>query len=155
MSRHIEEPMSEEEMSRVIDDFNARRKLRYRMGGPLEPLACPLCGHESAYGETWTGAACEGYVMCKDLTGCRFTITAARAVQAVEKWNKLASLRASLAAAREREQWLEEACRECLKVAEDCYEATGHFHVAKTSRQRMKIESLLALAEPGADGGGA
>lgn len=60
----------------------------------------------------------------------------------------------SLAAAREREQRLEEACRECLKVAEDCYEVTGHFHVAKTSRQRMKIESLLALAEPGADGGG-
>ena len=36
---------------------------------------------------------------------------------------------------------------EALKVVDDCYTATGHFRVAKTSIQRMKIERAInALA---------
>jgi len=38
------------------------------------------------------------------------------------------------------------ACREALKVVDECYEATGHIHVAKTSNQRMLIDAALAKA---------
>lgn len=37
-----------------------------------------------------------------------------------------------------------DAMKECLVVAEECYEATGHFKIAKTSVQRLKIESALS-----------
>lgn len=39
-----------------------------------------------------------------------------------------------------------EACVEALAVVDDAYEATGHIRVAKTSHQRLKIESALAKA---------
>ena len=38
------------------------------------------------------------------------------------------------------------ACQECLTAIDDCYEKTGHFKMAKTSEQRMKIEAALAKA---------
>ena len=40
-----------------------------------------------------------------------------------------------------------EACKECLEVVDDCYEATGHVKVAVGSDQRTKIEAAIAKAE--------
>lgn len=42
------------------------------------------------------------------------------------------------------------ACRECLAVVTECYEATGHIRAAKTSEQRLRIEAAIAKAEGGA-----
>ncbi len=39
---------------------------------------------------------------------------------------------------------LRKACVEALSVVDECYAATGHIRVAKTSQQRMKIEAALA-----------
>ncbi len=43
------------------------------------------------------------------------------------------------------------ACKEALKVVDDCYESTGHIKVAKSSAQRMAIEAAISAAS-GKDG---
>jgi hypothetical protein len=39
------------------------------------------------------------------------------------------------------------ACEECLKVIDECYEATGCIKVCRTSEQRLKIEAAIAKAK--------
>lgn len=38
------------------------------------------------------------------------------------------------------------ACRECLSAVDEAYSATGHFRVAATSEQRMRLEAAITKA---------
>lgn len=42
------------------------------------------------------------------------------------------------------------ACQEMLITVDECYKATGHFKVAKTSEQRLRLEAAIAKATKGA-----
>lgn len=53
---------------------------------------------------------------------------------------------AEVARLQEVNKKLVEATKECLKVVDECYEATGHIRVAETSHQRILIVSALAAA---------
>lgn len=55
-------------------------------------------------------------------------------------------LAVSLAKLLAERQATMEIIRECLDVVDDCYDATGHFRVAKNSEQRKKIEECLTKA---------
>lgn len=39
------------------------------------------------------------------------------------------------------------ACEEALAIVDECYAATGHFKVAKTSKQRLRIEAAILKAK--------
>lgn len=104
------------------DDFDAA-EARKRLDSAL---AC-----ESAWMEVAIAAGCDPEhtylpMLADELMGWREERDAARA---------------------ERDQ-ARKACRECLSVIDDCYAATGHIHVAKTSHQRMRIEALAAGLPP-------
>lgn len=59
---------------------------------------------------------------------------------------------AELARVTEDRDRLRAACEECLKVVDECYEATGHIRAARTSEQRLRIEAALNPA-PAGEGG--
>lgn len=40
------------------------------------------------------------------------------------------------------------ACQEALTAIDEAYQATGHVKIAKTSKQRLRIEAAIAKATP-------
>lgn len=102
------------------------------------PDKCPKCGAELNKKDGPYAAGSHAFKCGSGVERAKQYQSSACRIDELEREN---------AELREHNEMLKQACTEVLEVVRDCYGSTGHFRVAETSTQAIRLGRLIAGIE--------